>query len=233
MYSVWAYNYDDKWIIKNYPGKCTQAFVDKYNKQFGTNIPKETLRKHARTLNLKVKNEFNAWTSEMNDWLKSNYSKLGDKKACAEFIKIFGDNYTPGTIGEYARKKLGLKVDRLVAYNNRHSLHKGPKTFYEEGEVRTDKSNYAMIKIGNTWVPYRRYLWEQKYGKVPEGYSVTYLSEPDDYSLENTICIPKDFILLLTSHNLRAENPIITKCGIQWCNLYCRIYKPEVFNEQK
>ena len=90
-----------------------------------------------------------------------------------------------------------------------------------------------MIKIGNTWVPYRRYLWEQKYGKVPEGYSVTYLSEPDDYSLENTICIPKDFILLLTSHNLRAENPIITKCGIQWCNLYCRIYKPEVFNEQK
>ena len=218
--SCWKYNYDDEWIIDNYPGKCTQKFYLAYCEHTGYTGNKEVLRKHIRSLNVN-KASWRAYTKEMDDWLIQNYSTMGRIASITKFKEIFNVSYTIDSIGYYAKNYLGLSVDREVAYQNRHDLHNGiEKKLYADGEIRTCEDGYKRIKINNKWIPYRRYLWEKVNGEIPNGYSVTYLDNPDDYSMENTVCVPSKYITLLTSHNLRAENKVITKCGIKWCELY-------------
>lgn len=218
--SCWSYVYDDDWIKENYSGKCTQDFYLAYCERTGFTGNKEVLRKHIRSLDVN-KASWRAYTKEMDDWLIENYSKMGRIASITKFKEIFDVSYTANSIGYHAKYDLGLSVDRYVAYQNRHDLHDGAeRRLYTEGEIRRDADGYCMIKLNNKWIPYRRYLWEQVNGKIPKGYSVTYLDSPDDYSMENTVCVPRKYITLLTSHKLRAENKTITKCGIKWCELY-------------
>ena len=220
MGSCWI-SYDDEWITDNYPGRCTQDFYLAYCERTGFTSDKETLRKHIRKLDLQNRAPWKAYTKEMDDWLIENYPKMGRIASITRFKEIFGVDYTLDSIGGHVREKLGIYVDRNVAYQNRYDLHSGiEKKLYAEGEIRTDADGYKQLKVNNKWIPYRRYLWEKANGKIPKGYSVTYLDSPDDYSMENTVCVPRKYITLLTSHKLRAENKTITKCGIKWCELY-------------
>jgi hypothetical protein len=213
--------YDDDWIRKNWTGKCTKEFTRKYCEFTRQNISQETLRKHTRKMSDLTFSDFNSWTDEMNSWLIENYAKLGSKKSVKAFKEKFEVTYTDKSIQYHATVDLGLRVDRIVAYRNRHKLHdKQDDKPASEYEIRFSAEGYPTILINGRWYPYRKYLWERANGKVKDDYAVTYLGDPNDYSLDNLVCVPKNWILLLTSHKLRAENRTITKCGIKWCELY-------------
>ena len=82
-YSVWRHNYDDEWIERNYPGKCTTEFHQRYVSETGHEVSKEVLRKHiSRDLDLTTQYHY---TEEELAFVKSNYEKLGGK-ACAEAL---------------------------------------------------------------------------------------------------------------------------------------------------
>jgi len=228
MPNCWKYDYDDTWIVENYPGKCTKAFYLAYCERTGYIGNIEVLRKHCRSLNVN-KAPWKSYTTEMDNWLIENYPKLGRIPACKKFKEVFKLNYSINSISEYARNKLNLKVDRNVAYNNRHKFTENQTSYlYKDGEIRDD-GGYTVIKINGKWYSYRRYLWEKEYGKVPKGYRITYLDDPYDFSMDNTVCVPEKYITLLTSHNLRANNKTITRCGIKWCELYYTAKKKGVY----
>lgn len=216
--SCYKYDYDDEWIINNYPGRCTTEFFNAYKERTAYPGNKECLRKHIQKMHIRT-SPWKDFTQDMDEWLLANYSKLGRLNAIRQFQEKFNTAYSDAMIGLRATKHLGIRVDRMVAYNNRHSLRESEKILYEEGTIRGEDA-YKVIKVRGQFIPLRKYLYEQQYGKVPDGYSVTYLDDPCDYSLENTVCVPKNYILLLTSHKLRAENKTITRCGIKWCELY-------------
>lgn len=219
MYSCWKYEYDDEWIIQNYPGKCTKAFYNAYCDKTGFTGNIEVLRKHIRSLDVQ-KAPWKSYTKEMDDWLIENYPKLGRVPTIKKFKEVFNVDYALNSIAHHAKDDLGLSVDREVAYNNRHRFSENQTThLYKDGEIRVD-GDYTVIKINGKWISYRRYLWEQANGEVPKGYKITYLDDPFDFSLDNTVCVPEKYITLLTSHKLRADNKVLTKCGIKWCELY-------------
>jgi len=218
-YSCWKYDYADDWIIENYPGKCTKAFFKAYCDKTGYTGNIDCLRKHIRSLGVKQA-PWKAYTKEMDEWLIENYPKLGRVASITKFQELFDVEYAFDSIGHHATDDLGLRVDREVAYHNRHRLNENQTSYlYKDGELRKE-GDKTFIKVNGKWINYRRYLWEKSNGKVPKGYKVTYLDNPEDFSLENTVCVPEKYITLLTSHKLRAENKVITKCGIKWCELY-------------
>lgn len=226
MPNCWKYDYDDKWIIENYPGKCTQEFYSAYCKHTGFIGNKEVLRKHCRSLEMD-RSPWRAYTPEMDAWLAENYPKLGRVAASKLFIETFNVDYSWRSVAFYAAHDLGLHVDKEVAYHNRHRFYDYQTDhLYADGELRDD-CGYTVIKIDGKWVSYRRYLWEQIHGKVPKGYSITYLEDPYDFSMDNTVCVPTKYITMLTARGLRAENKVITKCGIKWCELYYAMKQAE------
>lgn len=232
-YSCWAYDYDDSWIIENYPGRCTKDFYLAYCERTGYTGNIECLRKHIRSISEVQKAPWKAYTLEMNEWLIENYPKLGRIPAAKKFKEIFNVGYTLSSISYHATHDLGINVDKEVAYNNRHKFRQSQTSYlYKEGELR-DEDGYTVIKVNGKWVSYRKYLWEQVNGKVPKGYRITYLDDPHDFSMENTVCVPEKYITLLTSHKLRADNKVITRCGIKWCELYYTAVEQGIIKPRK
>lgn len=219
-YSAWKHNYNDEYIKRNYPGRCTKDFIDRYNKDNGSDICSDSLRHHIYSLKLSNHCSDVVWTKEKDDWLIENYSKLGRKRACELFIGIFNEKCSIDTISTHATKKLGLKVDREVACRNRHPLHGDVNVLYSDGTIRENEPGYKVIKVNNKWIPYRRYIWNKYKGEIPKGYVVTYLDDPDDYSIENLACVDFNVERLLSSKGLRGKNKTITRCGIAWGELY-------------
>jgi hypothetical protein len=79
-----------------------------------------------------------------------------------------------------------------------------PNTLYDHAiiERKDSKGNiYKWIRISQgIWIPYHRYLWEQKYGKIPEGCNIQF---KDRNALNCTI---ENLYMISRANQLKEEN---------------------------
>jgi len=78
------------------------------------------------------------------------------------------------------------------------------------------------------WKAKNRYLWEQHYGPIPQGYNVVFLDgNPQNCVIENLALVSNAQLAVLNGRRLKSTNPELTKTGIQISKLITTIKEKE------
>lgn len=205
-------DWDDKWIIDNWPGMCTTEFTQLYSKHVGLDIKKESLRKHIRK-KLKLKNTFCNIDDEIKNYIIDNYEKIGYAKMLDTVKERFGEDNIKHV--RHIVRKYKLNVPKETIYKNLNL--DPPGTINEQ-----PSTGYLYIKLDHgNWELYHKYLYEQAYGKISKDKCVIFLDNNNrNFNLSNLVAIPKIHQRYLNMYKMRSEDPDITKTAILWCQLH-------------
>ena len=99
------------------------------------------------------------------------------------------------------------------------------------GSERIDKNGYILIKIqdghkNKNWTRKHRYLYEQAYGKVPEGHKVIFADGNNrNFDLQNLIVVSDAEELIMNRNKLFKEDAELTKTGVVIAKVLDRVNK--------
>lgn len=153
-------------------------------------------------------------TKKMNDKFEYNFSE--------EQVKgmMYRNKLTTGT-GGYFKKGSTPWNKGLKGYMgaNKTSFKKGtiPPNQVPIGTESITKGGYIKVKVGepNKWKLKQRYIYEQHYGEIPNGYNIIFADgNKMNFDIDNLILVSKAEMLILNNNNLRFEDKELTKVGV-------------------
>ena len=175
-----------KYIFNNYKGIGNQELTDMFNKKFGTQLIKRQIK------NFKRNNKLDSGLTGRFE--KGQISFNRGKKWC-EYMSEEGQ-----------------------ANSRKTTFRKGnlPHNYRPIGSERINVDGYIEIKVAdpNKWELKHRCVYEEHFGKIPEGYNVMFLDknklnlEPD-----NLILVSKHEDLIMNRYKLIYANKELTKTG--------------------
>ena len=124
--------------------------------------------------------------------------------------------------------KTGLKPTNGFKKGNR-TWH--TKELYSE---RLDKEGYTIIKIAepNEWMRKHRWIWEQKYGEIPENHVIIFADgDKTNLNTDNLICVTRNELKVLNQCRLISSVPELTKTGLNIAKI--KIKLAELRKEKK
>lgn len=233
-----------KFIAANVRGRSTKELVELVNAEFGLIFSESKMTAYKKNHKLKSgtpKGKPSGLPSKqypetVKKFIEENHRGTGPKAMAGLLNDTFGTDYTEGQIKSYyGNHRLNSGVTGY--FEKGHIPHnKGKKGYYTPGSEkgwfkkghtpqnhrpvgseRISKDGYIEIKIAepNVWRPKHRLLWEEKHGKVPDGYVLTFLDgDKRNIALDNLALITMAESLTLTRSNLRTAEPELTKTGI-------------------
>ena len=124
--------------------------------------------------------------------------------------------------------KTGLKPTNGFKKGNRpwHT-----RELYSE---RLDKDGYTIIKIAepNKWVRKHRWIYEQKFGAIPENCVILFADgDKTNLNTDNLICVTRNELKVLNKCRLISSVPELTKTGLNIAKI--RIKLAELRKEKK
>ena len=149
-----------------------------------------------------------------------------------EYIKKIAVNRGWREISDmfYSKYKIRLKQGTISYLKNKYNFYSGYHTKnpskYVKGHLRNFKgigyesvdnqNGYTYVTIGiNKKISKQRYIWEQHYGKIPEGYVVTFLNQDNtDFRLENLELVKKETMLTCIGNRMISKEPEVTRLGL-------------------
>ena len=185
--------YQDDWLLANYYCYATGTeLTNAYNAEFGDNLTRRVLSSHCeQKLQLFRNNKY--YTAEQDAWLVENFSKLGRKECTRQFNEKFGQRRSEASIKVRCNKYLGLRISDENASCHRSNA----RTRYFSGHEIINASGYTLVKVNDErrYITKQRYLYEQVYGKIADGYSVIFLDgDRTNFNLSNLIAVPNSYI---------------------------------------
>lgn len=203
-YSVWKHHYDDEWIKANWTGKCTTEFRDRYVRETGHEVCKETLRKHIKR-DLSLHNSYHYTRGEL-DFVSENYERLGAIE-CARRLDISVER-----VYHIARVRLGIRMSK-------EAFKRHVNVFEEQYPVgaivkKHNDSNYT-IKAEDGWHELGRFVWEKHHGKIPDDHYVVFLNrDPSDARIENLALVPKGVVGAFNCNGMWHDDADLNKAHI-------------------
>lgn len=241
-----------KWIVDNaYTGvfKSQKNFTDVFNAIHRTKVSYQAMNTYLFRHGIVVKTKHNtsAYTEEMNDWLKNNYSVYDNDWVvlAQDFNSEFGTDFSASRLRKYCERRLKIHTPKKKSGQvNRGTFYKGNKRTSTDrqapiGTIRTYTSKtskilYIKVKLteGDSannghnykrpwWMPLKEKVWIDAHGEIPEGFSVIQLDR--DYkncNLDNLVLADKRGLAMMASYKWWSDNRTLNATGIQWCNLY-------------
>lgn len=146
--------------------------------------------------------ELEYWSEEQIDFLKDNYRKYGDMELALMYEELWPKNKT-WTLKHIEKKRMYLNLKRtkeeLDAIREGHKQMGvfalgSKKTWATRGTAsighkvlwQQNGRQYVAIKTEKGYVPYARWLYQQTYGEIPEGYKVRLIDgDPLNVVVEN------------------------------------------------
>lgn len=128
----------------------------------------------------------------------------------------FKKGFTPWNKG----MKTGLKPTNGFKKWNR-TWH--TKELYSE---RLDKEGYTIIKIAepNEWMRKHRWIWEQKYGEIPENHVIIFADgNKENFDIENLILVSRAELAILVRCRLISSISELTKSGVAVAKLKAKL----------
>lgn len=183
-------------ILENYKGKSLIELADIINKKYNLNITNDDLSNLKSRLRIR---KGIILEPARNDGCikKGNIPKNKGKK---------WDEYMSKEAQEKSRKTTFKKGN--IPPNRR-----------EIGEERISKDGYIEMKIqdgclNNNWVYKHRYIYEQHYGKIPDGYNIIFL-DGNKLNLDpsNLKAVSKAEDLIMNNNGLFTKDKDITLSG--------------------
>lgn len=169
-----------------------------------------------------------------DEFLIKNVKGITLKELTYRFNKKFRTNVKESSI---ANRKVRLKIrsgivggqfkkgnipfnkgTKGIMKANKTSFKKGniPKNYKPIGYERINKDGYTEIKIKdpNVFVLKHRYLYEQKYGKIPKGYKLIFADKnKQNLDINNLLLVTDAEELIMNNRKLISENKELTKIG--------------------
>ena len=233
-----------EFIKANVEGRTTKELVKLVNSECGTEFTESQMKSYKTNHKLKSGTPVglpkghasSIFPQPVVDYIRTNYKGIGNKEMAERLNSEFGTTYTRSQIkGYYGNHHLNSGLDGR--YKKGHiPINKGKKGYHFPGSEkgwftkghmpnnhkpigseRVDADGYTLVKTAepNVWMPKHKLIWEKRYGKVPEGYIITFLDgDKSNISIENLALITMAESLELTRSNLRSSNPEFTKTGI-------------------
>lgn len=196
------------YLIENHKGKTLIELADMINKKFNANITNRDVG------NLK--------------------SRLKRRKGIILDPAVNDGRYR---IGQSPANK-GKKWDEYLTKEQQKKakqtwFKKGniPANYRKIGEERTTVDGYIEIKIkdgclNDNWILKHRYIYEQHYGKIPEGYNVIFLDgNRKNINISNLKLVSKYEDLIMNNNKLFSTDKNITETGTIIANVISKTNK--------
>ena len=179
---------EDAFLINNVKGITLEELTNRFNKEFNYNLSKKSIANRKNKLKIKS--------------------------------GIVGGQFQKGQVPFNKGKKWN---DYMTKRGREHSK----KTQFQKGNIpwatkpigteRLDaKDHYVYVKKANPskWQLKQRYLYEQNYGKIPEGYNVIF-ADGDKYNfdLDNLILVSNAELLIMNKKGLHKNDKELTRTG--------------------
>lgn len=170
------------------------------------------------------------YSEEMKKWLKENISNTcysSYQELAIAFNINFGTQITGSKLSDLCIKR--LKIHRgfnSTTFKKGHQMNLLPI-----GTIKKTKDcTYIKVKDNDIlytgyaepfWMPIQKYIYEQAYGKIPEGSMVIFLDcNRNNLSLDNLAVIDRQTSAFLAKKGMYSKNSALTKTGILCYQLY-------------
>ena len=142
-----------------------------------------------------------------------------------QFLKEFIPGHTRKEIQEAFNDRFGCNISiwAVKSYMSRHKIRNGVVKVFPKGRTPANKgkkmpnsqvrkpvgteytgpNGYVKIKIAepDKWVPKQRYIWEQTYGPIPDGYMVVFRdNNKQNVDISNLMLVSKPQGAVLNRH---------------------------------
>lgn len=141
------------------------------------------------------------FTKDIEAFINDNVIGMSNQGLTRLVNQKFDTNYTVGQINQYKK---------------RQKLSSGLTGTFEERPVGSlnMKSNVLKAEDGK-WKSVRRAVWEQHYGKIPNGYVVIFLDgDSTNIKIGNLEIVPRGVATILYRKGLIYKDPELTRTGI-------------------
>lgn len=134
-------------------------------------------------------------------------------------------NRTPQELAELFNNKFNRKLTakQILYFKNNHGLKSGIDTKFkgnprrkEIGSERVHKG-YVYIKVSepDKWKIKHRYIYEKKYGKIPDDSSVIFADgNRRNFDINNLILVKRRELLIMKNNHLIYDDKNLTETGI-------------------
>ena len=203
----------DDWIRERYFTMQLKDLTNEFNHHFNAKRSYEVMKQRCRKT-LKLSHKF---TNEMRQYLKDNYYNCSRKELTEKFNKHFGQNHSEQSIRVICNK-MGLKFsENKERLSKIHSISK-----YPAGRIVKFSNGYWNIKEADGhYKLLSTHIWEEKYGKKPNGYSIIFLDRnKDNCTLDNLYCVSGRVNRELLKKGWYFSNPDLTMLAIKWAELF-------------
>lgn len=195
----------NEWLLKNvYNYKTYELLTQDFNKVFNNDITWKLICSHLHDIGFSKK----SYTEEETQWLINNYSNFSDYQALTDAYNQLFDN---------KRTLIGLQCycSRLsIKFRDEKAEDIGYETIKKDGTIMIKANEKQLDSENPQYMPKARYVWEQKHGKIPKGYTVIHLdNDKGNNDIDNLICIPKK--VQQTISRFMSENPEVTMTAVK------------------
>lgn len=211
------------WCDKNrFNYESRKEMLKAFNEKFNVNCSKDSMMGILRrTGNLRTSKK-NILNQDMIEWIKKNYPKsLSSKELVDKFNKKFNTNFSAQQMVGFANNRKIKKDNLKETLGNITRNTQGTKI----GSEYKTKNGHIMIKINNfkdegknfrkNWELKHRYVYEKKYGEIPNGYNVIFLDgNKENCKIENLVLATKKEILHLKTLKWYGKGAM-TKAGLE------------------
>ena len=158
------------------------------------------------------------YTREQIDFLKNNVRGLNNQQLANLFNKKFNANKSASAM-KGIKERLKISSGLNGSFKKGHTINNGRvrKNRKPIGYEYVDKEGYTYIKIGQPckYVYKHRYLYERKFGKIPEGYNIIFADQnKSNFDLDNLLLVDVATKFVANNENLLFKDEDLTKTGL-------------------
>lgn len=174
------------WLKQNYKNDSKirwNKFTKEFNEHFNSDRTIQSLKYKINQID-NYKQTVHKWAEEEKQWCIDNINNYSYKDLRKEFekkfncklssdktIKAFLYNKFKIVKSKESRSKLHARTNispiGTIKWTNNYGY------IIKVSDIRGTKKNHHKLEHIN-WRPYKEYLWQQKYGEIPKGYTVIF-----------------------------------------------------------
>lgn len=167
------------------------------------------------------------YTEEQNEFIRLHGAEMTTDELYVAVNEQFGCLHTKQSVRTHT-KKLGVTKSKDTIRRAKKQSQSRPI-----GTV-TVVNGFKYIKVKDefepfykNYVPLHRHVWENNFGKIPEGYSIVFLNgDKLDCNAENLACVSNAILARMANGHGKSfwsEDREVTKTAILVCDLDCQL----------
>lgn len=171
------------------------------------------------------------YSEEEKDFLRENIGKYTYEQLADALNTKFGLNVSCSSVSDLCTKR--LKIHRQT---NSGKFQKGkPKSVNKSVGQEVLRNGYWFVKVNDkyhegklsytelkeNWKPKHRVIYEQAFGKIPQGNIVIFLDgNIENFDINNLYCVNRATHGMMCQNNWYTDNSQNTLTAIKWCELF-------------